>query len=334
MSGRISAVVLVLAAWLIVPAAALAAGSWQVAYAPSSVATATATEVRVTFTNTGSTQSADEIGCFTVAIGSTFVVSGVRMIGAPSGKSWSASASQNLLPPSTTVRAYANGGGDRIVGGPAGESVTLGVTVLGSVVGTYSWTARAYRDQGCTGSESGTARTFSVAITLLPTPTPTPTGAPTSTPIPTPTPAPTMAPSSTPSGGPAGSGPPGSGTDASAAATGPPGTPATNVPSGRPTAKPASSADVGSASGPLTVRGGGAGGAGAADLSLGVAAIGSLGLFVWAVPAVAFSVPGLVVILAVLAQLGTGVAWVPVVRRKIGSFGPARGTDGARGPMP
>ncbi|MBI3750789.1 MAG: hypothetical protein HY263_03910 [Chloroflexi bacterium] len=299
----------------------------------------TATEVRLTFTNTGTTQSADEIGCFTLTIGSTFVVSGVRMISAPPGKSWSASTTQNLLPPSTTVSAHASGGGDRIVGGSAGESVTLGVTVLGTVVGSYAWTARAYRDQGCTGSESGTAQAFPVTITLLPTPTPTPTPTPaptptptapptpgpTPTPNPTPTPTPTPAPTSTPMPTPSPS--PGAGQSASAA-----GGVATDAPAGAVATDPqgAGGAGTSSPSGQLTVPGGAAGGGDAADLRVDAMTIGGLTLFVWAVPAVAFSVPGLIVLLAVLVQVGTGFAWIPLIRQKIGAFGPAPRPDGTR----
>ena len=41
----------------------------------------------------------------------------------------------------------------------------------------------------------------------------------------------------------------------------------------------------------------------------------------WAVPALALTVPGLLLMLAVLAQLSVGAVWLPVVRRWLGSFG-------------
>jgi hypothetical protein len=44
----------------------------------------------------------------------------------------------------------------------------------------------------------------------------------------------------------------------------------------------------------------------------------------WAVPALAMSVPGLLLMLAVLAQVSTGVLWLPVVRRWLGGFGVGR----------
>jgi hypothetical protein len=45
------------------------------------------------------------------------------------------------------------------------------------------------------------------------------------------------------------------------------------------------------------------------------------GLVTWAVPSLALSVPGLLVVLAVLAQTLGATAWLPVVRRWLGGFG-------------
>ena len=49
------------------------------------------------------------------------------------------------------------------------------------------------------------------------------------------------------------------------------------------------------------------------------------GLLVWAVPSFALAVPGLLLLLAVLAQVLGAAAWLPVVRRKLGAFGFAGG---------
>jgi hypothetical protein len=43
--------------------------------------------------------------------------------------------------------------------------------------------------------------------------------------------------------------------------------------------------------------------------------------FDWAVPSLALSVPGLLLIIAVLAQGGAGILSIPFVRRSLGSFG-------------
>ena len=44
----------------------------------------------------------------------------------------------------------------------------------------------------------------------------------------------------------------------------------------------------------------------------------------WAVPALTLSVPGLLLMLAVLAQLTAGAIWLPMTRRWLGAFGIGR----------
>jgi hypothetical protein len=48
------------------------------------------------------------------------------------------------------------------------------------------------------------------------------------------------------------------------------------------------------------------------------------GLLVWAVPSLVLTAPGLLLLLAILAQIGGAAAWLPVVRRKLGAFGIGR----------
>jgi hypothetical protein len=45
------------------------------------------------------------------------------------------------------------------------------------------------------------------------------------------------------------------------------------------------------------------------------------GMIVWAVPSLVLTVPGLLLLLTILAQLAGAAAWLPVVRRKLGGFG-------------
>jgi hypothetical protein len=52
-----------------------------------------------------------------------------------------------------------------------------------------------------------------------------------------------------------------------------------------------------------------------------VGIVGLGGLVIWAVPALVLSVPGLLLLLAVLAQAGGALLWVPVARRWLGGFG-------------
>jgi hypothetical protein len=42
------------------------------------------------------------------------------------------------------------------------------------------------------------------------------------------------------------------------------------------------------------------------------------------VPGLVLSVPGLLLVLAVLAQSFGALAWLPIVRRRIGAFGPRK----------
>jgi hypothetical protein len=44
----------------------------------------------------------------------------------------------------------------------------------------------------------------------------------------------------------------------------------------------------------------------------------------WAVPALTLTVPGLLLMLAVLAQISASAVWLPFVRRWLGTFGFAR----------
>jgi hypothetical protein len=50
-------------------------------------------------------------------------------------------------------------------------------------------------------------------------------------------------------------------------------------------------------------------------------ALAAFGGFDWAVPTMALAVPGFLLILALLAQGGTGLFSLPVVRRWLGAFG-------------
>ena len=66
------------------------------------------------------------------------------------------------------------------------------------------------------------------------------------------------------------------------------------------------------------------GGAGSEPIAVNMAAVGFGdlgGLLLWAVPGLIVSVPGLLVMLVVGAQAVGGLAWLPIARRRIGSFG-------------
>jgi len=185
--------------------------------------------------------------------------------------------------------------------------------------------------------------------TATPTATPTPTLLPTLPPLPTllPTlpPLPTLLPAPSPSGRPDPSARPTASVTPAPTSTGSAGT----------SAGPGSSKDGGSGGGPIAagpIAGGpsippdgpGGGPGGAAGFVVGrpdparieglgdLAVVGIGGLVEWAVPALVLSVPGLLLVIAVLAQAAGALFWVPVARRWLGGFGirRRRGTSGGR----
>jgi hypothetical protein len=161
-------------------------------------------------------------------------------------------------------------------------------------------------------------------LPTLPLPTlPLPTLPSPTLPLPTlpggsPTPTPTIGPGGSPGAGPGASGDP-------SPAPGPGGDPSSQ-PGG-----PGSGGNVGSGGSPGS--GGGAppddnrrftvgfSGLGPIDGLVDVDVVGFDAMLEWAVPALLLSVPGLLLLLAVLAQAAGGLLWLPIVRRWLGGFG-------------
>jgi hypothetical protein len=205
--------------------------------------------------------------------------------------------------------------------------------------------------------------------TPVPTPTPTvaptatPTRAPTPTPAPTPRPTATTRPTATPSrtadpSESAASGPPSvepvasepASAEPSASLASEPVASATDESGGAPPVLPPGSGPGGGGTPGST---GGAGGAGTIDrftvgdvgdggaggrpstgttdfTSLTTRLAGFGGLLTWAVPSLVLSVPGLLLLLAVLAQVGSAAVWLPIVRRTFGAVGAGRRRRQAR----
>jgi hypothetical protein len=224
----------------------------------------------------------------------------------------------------------------------------------GSFVGTRTFTYRVSDGVTTSAEAKVTITVRAAASTPTPVPTPTPTPVPTPTPRPTlplpslplptlplPTlPLPTLFPTPTPTRSPD------------------PGTSATPAPSERPTPRPSgspapSNGPAGSAAPPSdgpgstpapsqAVPGVGTTGSGGGNppidggLTVGhdqpapidglvdPGVVGLDGLIEWAVPSLVLSVPGLLLILAVLAQAVVGTLWIPVIRRWLGTFGVRR----------
>jgi hypothetical protein len=80
----------------------------------------------------------------------------------------------------------------------------------------------------------------------------------------------------------------------------------------------------GPSDGPPPVRGGEPFGLPAAQIDPfddGFGGFGAFGGFEWVVPAVLLAVPGLLLIVALLAQAAIGVVWLPMVRRHMAGVG-------------
>jgi hypothetical protein len=219
----------------------------------------------------------------------------------------------------------------------------------GSFVGTYSFTYRVH--DGVTWSPAATVRirvgpsatppptaTPTITPTAAPTPSPspkptilplpslplpslplptphptttprpatTPTSSPTATPTRTPSPSAAMSPWATPEGSPAG-GP--------AAPTTRPGEPSTAAPA---TATPADERDPDDG----LVIGGGSGDP--PDVDFGPGLVGFDALVEFAIPSLVLTVPGMLLVIAVLLQGIVGAAWLPFVRRWLGGLGVRR----------
>jgi hypothetical protein len=217
----------------------------------------------------------------------------------------------------------------------------------GSFTGVRTFTYRV--SDGIANSNVAT-----VSITVnppapTPTPTPTPTPAPTPTPTPAPTPTPTPAPTpilplpsitlpplpsilptlppvpvptrlptATPAPTPPPSAEPSRSPDLEGPTPGPSSPPSTGPGVVTPGATPpGTGSGTGAAGPPFSV---GDPGSAAID-PLGNIDLVGLGLIEWAVPSVILGVPGLLVVIAVLAQMSGALLWLPVARRWLGGFG-------------
>jgi hypothetical protein len=265
-----------------------------------------------------------------------------------------------------------------LVGLPVGDSAVFRISGTASSAGSLMWTTIAADKPGgstSTSCGSGTFPTISLAFTVgasptpTPPPTPTPTPTPTATPIPTPTPTPrpTIRPTPTPmpsstlpaSPAPTSSEAPSSG---SGSASPPPAAASSTTPSsGVGGAGPGSSSGLGGAGGAGGADGGSpsppqgpdsterfviphsGGRQGSVTVVAGLdatvrTALLDIGLTGWTVPALALSVPGILVVIVVALQLVGGAAWLPVARRILSRTtapnGPARSKTRPGGRIP
>lgn len=325
---------------------AASGGTWTVGPNPQTVGGGSST-VHLTIQNTSSAVNGSRIGCVKITIPGTFTVGTPTIVSVSNGRGWTASRSGHI------VTAKGDSNGDRLREAADNDTLVLDVPAS-ALIALGPWTIKAYEQADCTSPWSSTK---SVLVTIIvggtPSPSPTPSPTPTPTPTPAPTPIPTPAPTPRPSATPAPTAAP------AATATHTP-TP-TGGPTARPTAeatpgesaRPDPSASLAPSSsvlavasplpsatpppglvgsveqsgppsdgdrfnGPISIT------VNEADPSfagLDLDVLATLGVFAWAVPGALLTAPGLLLILVILAQSMGALAWLPVVRRKIGDFG-------------
>lgn len=326
---------------------------WTLVATPLTVSTGSPTTFSLTATNEDPLvllSSDAEIGCVRVTLPDIFEVQGAAVVSATTGSTWSASISGR------TVTVRTSSGGDRL---ELLDSVRFTITALPLSAGELAWSSRAYRDEGCGGSGAllgvppvvlviGPAATPTSAPTPTPAPTPSqaPTIAPTPALIPTPTPAVSTTPrpraSPAPSPGAPGVSPTAGATPRPDGGPSPTATPIETPPAtGRPdgavgddpspepgtigaappgVAEPPDAAEEGSRSPP----GQPAQGARTESIPLSLGPLGLLGTIdVWIVPGLLYGVPGLLVLLFVIAQAAGAAAWLPAIRRLRGDDEPS-----------
>jgi hypothetical protein len=354
LTGGLAAILLVLA----LASPVLAAQSWSIFADRLTVPLNQSATVTLTVTNTSSSGGGGSgIACVTVAIPSAYDVTSVSVASVSNGRDWSAHVS-GASP--RGIVAMADSNGDRLRGDPDDDVLVLRVKVTGRTLGLATWTANELQDADCDGSYK---KPVTILMTVLGLPIPTPKPTPKPTPAPTPTPVPTPRPTTTPTPAPTATRPPSS-TPTPSATRPPSPTASPSTSQEPPGATPSASASAAASSDPSpsasqaagvgigstggqpgsgssgTGSASGAGGTGQTppsgfDLGLDGGHPGSLarldlgglvgfGVFDWAVPGALLTGPGLLLLALIAAQAAGGLAWLPVVRRKIGGFGPAR----------
>lgn len=363
--GAVAASALV-AAVVTAPVAAVLP-SWNLSASPTSIPADNSTAVAIT---AGTVLLGDPIGCVTVFVPSTFNVGNVEVDSLPSGYDWDASksgVSGGTLVSFSSRSGVLSGlitaqSGRFVIHGSASSTGTMTWTARAYTNGACSSGLFPARSVSVTVTAGAPTPTPKPTPAPTPQPTPTPTPAPSTTPVPTPkvTPTPTLrvslpplpipsiaipslpVPSVLPTTTATPTGSPGSSATASAPASS---TPTSSSPP--PSDAPSVPGAVGGGIPPSGGRGGQGGvlppigdtfripgtrngHASFDDFALAQSGLASLDAFVWAVPAIALSVPGILIVLVILAQVGAGAAWLPIARRKVGGFGFGRSRDGQR----
>ena len=268
------------------------------------------------------------MGCVQLTFPAEFTVHRVTLDSAPLLHLWVADAPSGGPPGQTVVRVHGLTELDALK--QTGDAVTFQVNLTGTPAGVYSVGARSYDHADC--SSGIDSLTMNLPVTgAAPTPTPIPTATPTATPAPTPTPVlspaptpkatpvPTPAPSPTAAGpGPSPSPTPvASSSPAPSAGDSPSETPGPPIAgqAGGTSAGPSGPPDV--VADPFPVRVGGLPAGGAVELG-DLGALDTTALVAWLVPGFLLGLPGMLILIVVLIQVGFATAFIPVTRRLLG----------------
>jgi hypothetical protein len=252
-------------------------------------------------------RSDEEIGCVGVLVPSHYDVDSAAVASVSNGGSWSTSVGGSSF--HWVLASAGNNGSSRL---DDGETLVLRITVTGTVSGRQDWVVATFGKKDC-DDEINSAKSVQMTVSGS-APKPTPKPKPKATPKPTP--APTAAPRSTPSPKPAPTKAPKKVVPPSRAPTSAP------VAVGGGTERPGSS---GGGSGPVP--------RGYYSIPLDdnpeltgfeLEVLAALGVFAWVVPGAILTVPSLLLIVIIGAQMLGGVAWLPVARRKFRGTGVQR----------
>lgn len=354
--GILLALALIVAA--VGPGVVLAAPLWLVSANPTVLAVGTTTAIRLTVTNIGDDGGGSEIACVRIQTTAGFTIASAGIVSVYGQTSGAAYDDWETVWTGGSVVTFKTPSEDfPLIGStpPTHEAVFF-IKGTVPVVGAMLWAARAAQNAGDSGSTScGSSNFLPATLTFVVAPaTPTPTPKPTPTATPTPPPTPTLTPSPTPTLPPASPGPtrppgatptpgptppgssaPSSSPDAGASpAIGPSASPNATTPGVTPAPPVPSDGSGGSSGDGISLGGDADGGSGVEPVEgIGGAAIAALGVLpggvlAWAYPALVISVPGILLLLAIGAQAIGALAWLPLVRRRLGGFGLRRPDDG------
>ena len=261
-----------------------AAKDWSIRAAPPALTVGVATDVTLTVT-----PGNQDIMCVTVSVPSGFTVLSVSVASAP-GATWAASKAGT----GPTLATFAtNRNQDQLKNGNA----RFVVRVIATRSPLPAWTSAAYGHfPPCTqplGPHGPPLPPFKITPAPAPPSATTPPGPvqttlpPMATAVPTDTATPSAEPQPSPS-------------SSTAGVVGPGGSGGVTTSGGGGT-----SLDV-----PAPPAGG--------NVQIDISAMGAIGAFAWVVPGLFLSLPGLLLVLIVLAQAGFATAFVPVIQRVFG----------------